>query len=171
MNICLSNILPQIDISKIYVVCKASEQRGILYGTRINAFQSFKAMMAQIKEMLTHSSPVPNLKVFVIKDYHGFGSFEIEPDEPINRVRIKALLVVACKELRLKLVVYYYGDLAQATDAIHSRYAVVYDSELTYSAALFNTHYLLRVVHVKVHSYIDYQQFQRAIFERDFFSI
>jgi antirestriction protein len=154
---------------EIYLVCEASDAKSILHGTWVHVTQPLKDIGEQIEVMLA-KSPVSGTG-FMIKDYRGFGAFEIHKYENIEHlVRLKALLVSAYGELGTKLVAYYKDDLEEAIEALSSHYVGVYGSELEYAIALFDTHYL-PAVSLKARPYIHYQQFRKDIFIRDCFSI
>jgi len=119
--------------------------------------------------MLTKSPA--NGKTFLIRDYQGFGSFEIGKQENIeHEVHLKALLISKYGELAPKLFAYYHQDLDDTIQALTHQYVGAYESERTFALILFNQSYL-KTTQDTIDHYVNYDQFRRDIFSQDYFSI
>jgi len=171
MSTCLEASLSTIQAHpEIYIVCTASERKGISHGIWINATQKFKDIMVQIEEMLA-KSPIVGAKTFLIRDYRGFGSFEIDKCEDIeHHVCIKALLVLKFGGLASSLFAYYNQELDDTVLALTHHYVGAYQSERDFALRLFNQSYLKNPDN-EIEPYVNYNQFRKDIFERDYFSV
>ena len=62
---------------KIFVICLSAYKNGYLHGAWINANQDVDDLYADVQEMLANS-PMNDAELFVIQDYKGFGSLDID---------------------------------------------------------------------------------------------
>lgn len=169
MSACLVTELP-IKAPQMYVVCLASEEKGISHGVWINALLPFETIQKQIDEMI-EKSPAPDAKRYAIRSYRGFGSFEIEENESIEfEVRIKALLFVKYGELASRVFDSCHKDLDDTVLALTHHYIGAYASERDFAMKLFN-HSYLKNPDTEIEPYLNYNQFRKHIFERDYFSL
>jgi len=170
MNSCL--VIPLAvnqKVPKIYVACAAAAEKGITHGVWVNATQKFKDITATIESMLTKSPA--NGKTFLIRDYQGFGSFEIGKQENIEHdIHLKALLISKYGELAPQVFAYCNKDLDDTILALTHHYIGAYQSERDFAMRLFNQSYL-KSPDNEIEPYVNYNQFRKDIFERDYFSI
>ncbi|HXH54852.1 MAG TPA: antirestriction protein ArdA [Gammaproteobacteria bacterium] len=165
----LNNIALSEDKPQIYVACLASYNNAISYGEWIDATQEVEDIKAQIKQLLV-KSPMPNAEEFAIHDCRGFGSVHIEQDESIEEVQEKALFIVEHGELGAEVLNYYDGRLEDAKKVLAEYYENEYKSELDYAIHLFDELYL-HDIPKHAQWYIDYEKFERDIFNNDYFSL
>jgi len=169
MNACLVTELP-VRAPQIYVVCTASEKSGISHGVWINAVLPFETILQQIDEMIDESR-MRWAKLYAIRDYRGFGSFELEENESIEcQIRIKALLFLKYGELAPSVFAYCNKDLDDTVLALTHHYIGAYQSEREFAMKLFNQSYLKNPDN-EIEPYVNYNQFRKDIFERDYFSV
>lgn len=163
-NIAFSEEKPQI-----YVACLASYNNGILYGEWLDATSDVEDIQENIKQLLAKSS-IPNAEEVAVHDYSGFGSLIIGEYEGIEQIHEKALFIVEHGELGAEVLNYYDGRLEDAQEVLEEYYQGEYKSELDYAIHLFDEIYLHDIAK-HAQWYIDYEKFERDIFNNDYFSL
>lgn len=119
---------------RIYVVCLAAYNNGILHGAWIDAHQDAWTIYGDIAEMLK-ASPIADAEEWAIHDYEGFEGIRIEEYAGIDGVAEKAGFVAEHGKLGAELVS-YYGSLDEAREALEDRYHGVYSDLADYVQGL-----------------------------------
>ena len=71
---------------RIFVICLAAYNNGLLHGVWINAAQELYKIQKEIKKMLL-DSPMPNAEEYGIHVTEGFGSLKIIAEESIKSIQ------------------------------------------------------------------------------------
>lgn len=114
------------DNIQIYVACLAAYNNGILHGAWMNADRDAEAIHTDIRAMLA-ASPIPGAEEWAIHDHEGFAGVEISEYAGIERVAEMAAFIAEHGELG-GVVLGYFGDLAEAREAMGEHYAGQYES-------------------------------------------
>ena len=152
---------------RIYVACLAAYNNGILYGAWIDVID-YDAIWDDINAML-RSSPMPHAEEWAIHGHEGFYNIIIEEYEGVDSVLKTATFVEKYGEVGAEIMS-YYGDIDSAERAMEEHYSGEFDSELDFSSELFDDLYGSEVPD-HLHSYIDYEAFNRDLFLSDYFSV
>jgi len=142
---------------RIYAACLAAYNNGILHGAWIDAEQTVEDIRAEISSMLA-ASPMAGAEEYAIHDYEGFGGVRISEYEEIGRVAAIAAFIAEHGNLGAELIVYYGGDLGDATDALDDRYLGKYEGLAHYVQSI--TEECLSVPE-SLRFYIDWQRMAR----------
>ncbi len=154
---------------EVYFACASSYANGIVYGGWLDVTQPIEKIQKQIKQLLA-KSPMEDAEECVLQGYSGFGSLYIDAYESIEQIHEKALFVLEHGELGTELAAYYGGDLKHAKGTLEEYYEGEHESELDYSAYLFDKIHLSNIPE-DLQYCISYERFQRAIFINDYFSL
>ena len=180
---CLGNV-PYVNRSsekpRIFVANLPLYHAGRIEGIWVDATQTVDEMSSQIEHFL--SQWPEEAQSYFIDNYQGFYGLHIEFQEDLKDIHQKALLIAKYGELGAELIAHYerhlhpqeveiYGTtpLEAAKDAIECRYQGVYKSHLAYATQFFNA--LCSEMPEKMRFYINYKDFEAAIFNWHFYSI
>lgn len=153
---------------KIYVACLAAYNNGHLHEIWLDADQDVDDLQASIAEML-RLSPEPNAEEYAIHDFEDFGTLRISEHDSVKSVSAWAKFIVAHEEIGAALIVYYDGDIDQATTMMEDCYHGAYDSE-----SEFVEDFLEQTgteIPENLRFYIDYEKMAKDWFISDFFSL
>ena len=106
---------------RIYVVCLAAYNNGILHGAWVDAAQDAWAIYDDVKDILA-ASPIAGAEEWAIHDYEGFGGVRLEEYTGLDRVAELAAFIEQHGEVGAALLDYYSGDMDEAREAIAQRY-------------------------------------------------
>lgn len=115
---------------RIYVVCLAAYNNGILHGAWIDAHREACAIHQDISRMLLES-PIPDAEEWAIHDYEGFEGVRISEYAGIDGVAEKAAFLAEHGRLAVELIA-HYGDVEEAHRALEDRYHGVYSDLADY---------------------------------------
>jgi hypothetical protein len=120
---------------EIYLICKATYQKGNIHGIWIDARQSMPDILKRIAIMLHESCKggaemlsegyYPDPNTYTIHCYLGFYNLEIEGNAKIEDVRSNALFIAECGELGAELISLQAGDLEKAKKLLNECYLVL----------------------------------------------
>ncbi|MEM6625093.1 MAG: antirestriction protein ArdA [Pseudomonadota bacterium] len=110
---------------RIYVACLASYNNAMLHGAWISANQDEANILAAIRAMLANS-PIPDAEEYAIHDYEGFGPLRIGEYQGVAEIADIAAFIAQKGDLAAELV-FHYGDVGAARDALENRYAGSYE--------------------------------------------
>jgi antirestriction protein len=153
---------------RIYVACLAAYSSGYLHGRWINATQPVDNIHQEIRHMLS-KSPIPQAEEWAIHDAEGFAPANIGEYACIQTVHEKACFIAEHQQLGA-LLLQYYDDVEDATEALSNYYHGEHESELHFAIDLFDAIYLDSCPENLKH-YIDYDAFCRDIFIETYFSL
>jgi antirestriction protein len=156
----MSNLEP-----KIYIVCLASYNAGILHGTWIDVTQDAEIVREEINALLASSS-IPNAEEWEIQDYEGFGEIIINPYENIESLVAIAHFIKEHGILGTKLIA-YSGDFYSANGLIEECYQGEYDNEEDFARSITEE---TMDVPDRLAYYIDYAMISRDLFISDYVS-
>ena len=165
----LHNVAFSEEKPRIYVACLASYTNGISYGEWLDATSDVEDIQENIKQLLAKSS-IPNAEEVAVHDCSGFGSLIIGEHEGIEQIHEKARFIVEHGKLGAEVLNYYDGRLEDAQEVLEEYYQGEYKSELDYAIHLFDEIYL-HDIPKHAQWYIDYEKFERDIFNNDYFSL
>jgi hypothetical protein len=115
---------------RIYVACLAACNNGILHGAWIDADQDAWALYAAVSAML-RASPIAGAEEWAIHDYDGFEGIRLSEYMGLEAVAEYAAFIT--EHGALGAAAYdYFGDLAEAQEALADRYLGVFDSLASY---------------------------------------
>lgn len=140
---------------EIYLICKATYQKGHIHGIWIDARHSIPDILKRIAIMLHESCnggaemlsegyyPDPN--TYAIHCHLGFYDLKIEDNAKIENVRSYALFIAEYSELGAELINLQAGDLKKAKKLMKECYLGEYESKSAYAREFFNQHYLPKI--------------------------
>lgn len=153
---------------RIFVICLAAYNNGLLHGVWINAAQELYKIQKEIKKMILES-PALGAEEFGIHSSEGFGSLNIIGRESIKSIQRMAVFISEVGELGIELLA-YYGDVDSAQEAWENHYQGEYENELDFAIQLFEELYMSAIPE-GAQGYIDYASFKRDIFVDDYIAM
>jgi len=153
---------------RIYVACLAAYTSGYLHGEWIDASQPLDEIFQEIHQMLS-KSPIPKAEEWAIHAAEGFEPLNLSEYACLKDVQEKALFIQEHGELGAMLLG-YYDDVEEATEALRDYYHGEHKSELHFATELFDEIYLDSCPENLRH-YINYEAFCRDIFIESYFSL
>jgi antirestriction protein len=120
----------------IYVICKASYERGLLYATWIAANQAASEIYEQIQAFLRRG-PAPYSKSWWIEGYRGFYEIKIPREAALEKVAALGAFIDKHAELGAKLLIKMEGDLEKAQHFISRCFMGKYQSVEACIQAIF----------------------------------
>ncbi|GAB5512243.1 MAG: antirestriction protein ArdA [Hyphomicrobiales bacterium] len=151
---------------KVYVVCLAAYNNGILYGCWIDAEQSASDIRRDVVQMLA-TSPMENAEEWIIHDYEGFEGVRLSEYEGFAEVSELAAFISEHGEIGGQLVS-HLSSLSEAQKAIEEDYAGEYRSLADFAEELTEQ---TTEIPESVRHYIDYDAMARDIEINDVFTI
>lgn len=151
---------------KIYVVCLAAYNDGILHGEWIDANQDAEDLEMEIKKMLAES-PIQSAKEWAIHDQDDFYFVKLSEYESLEDIAEVAAFIAEEGELGAALV-YEYSDVDKARRVLEEDYYGAYDNEEDFAAQHLKE---LANLDETVSFYMDYKHFANDIFVNDFFAL
>lgn len=153
---------------RIFVICLAAYNRGIIHGKWIKADQELYKIQKEIKRMVLES-PVPGAEEFGVHASEGFGSLNVIGQESIKSIQRMGAFISEVGVLGIELLL-YYGDVDSAHEAWENHYHGCHENELEFAIQLFDSLYMASIPE-GAQGYIDYGSFKRDIFIEDFFML
>ena len=152
---------------RIYVVCLAAYNNGILHGRWIDAEQDAWAIYDEVKDMLK-ASPIGEAEEWAIHDYEGFEGVRISEWESFEDVSKMAAFIAEHGALGGKLLAHFDG-LEDAEKAMSEGYAGTYESLSDFARGI--TEETSVAIPQNVAFYIDYEAMARDMEISDVFTI
>ncbi|MBA2649446.1 MAG: antirestriction protein ArdA [Legionella sp.] len=156
-----------MDTPKIYVVCLASYNSGILYGHWLDVNQSLNMLFEQIDRMLAES-PIEHAKEWAIHNYEGFGEIRLSEFEDLEIIIQYAKFIIKHKELGQALIAVY--GIKEAQTMIKEQYYGSYDCKVDFAEFILEECYG-NPIPDKWLCYFDYEAFARDLFIDSFCSV
>lgn len=151
---------------RIYVACLAAYNNGILHGCWIDAEQEPEEIRSGINAMLK-ASPIAGAEEYAIHDFEGFEGASLSEYQGIESVAELAAFIAEHGELGGKLVE-YFGDLAEAREAIEDHYAGQYQSVADFAQELTEQS---KEIPASLQYYIDWERMARDLEINDVLAI
>lgn len=166
----LSNNPTQISkpYPRIFVICLAAYNNGLLHGVWINAAQELYKIQKEIKKMILES-PVLGAEDFGIHASEGFGPLNVIGRESIKSIQKMAIFISEAGELGIELLL-YFGDVDSAQEALENHYHGSYENELEFAIQLFDQLYMASIPEI-AQGYIDYASFKRDLFVDEYIAM
>lgn len=161
-------IQPNKPSPRIFVICLAAYNHGLLHGVWINAAQGLYKIQKEIKKMILES-PVLGAEEFGIHASEGFGPLHVVGQESIKSIQRMAVFISEVGELGIELLA-YYGDVDSAQEAWENHYHGSHENELEFAIQLFDGLYM-HAIPEPAQGYIDYASYKHDIFVDDYISM
>lgn len=122
--------MTQVLEPRICVVCRSAHNKGQLHGCWIAVTGDPATVYKKIFRML-ENSPVSQAKEWMICDYDGFGSVNMEKYNDIDSICRIAAIILEHGELAVNLME-YYADIEQVEKELNQKYRGKWRSEMDF---------------------------------------
>ncbi len=152
---------------RIYAVCLAAYNNGILHGCWIDACQDADDIYREIRAMLA-ASPIEGAEEFAIHDYEGFEGVTLSEYQGIEFVVALAAFIKEHGPLGGAVLAHFGGCLEDAEAALSDHYAGEYESIAAFAQEITEE---ASAIPEKLAYYIDYDRMGHDLEMSDVFTV